>query len=239
MSMISATIPAQDPAVRLALLGAGLAPATLLIVWLIAPQGLPVTALVLGAGLALACRAMARIYPHDRLGAANMVTTLRLGLTAALASAVAVPMGQGDWQAWAITGLAVCALSLDGVDGWLARRQTLSSDFGARYDMEVDAALAAVLALILLGRGVAGVELLILGGARYGFVLAARVWPWLGTPLPGSLRRKTVCVIQIGALVALAVPVFPEAMARPVAIPAAILVLWSFAVDIRWLARRA
>ncbi len=41
--------------------------------------------------------------------------------------------------------LAVPALILDGVDGWVARRTGTANDAGARLDMEVDAALILVL----------------------------------------------------------------------------------------------
>ena len=51
--------------------------------------------------------------------------------------------------------LSIIALSLDGVDGALARRQMLESRFGAAFDMEVDSAFALVLS-ILAALGPAG-----------------------------------------------------------------------------------
>ena len=39
--------------------------------------------------------------------------------------------------------------ALDGVDGWLARRRGMSSAFGARFDMEIDALLVQVLAILV------------------------------------------------------------------------------------------
>ncbi|PYE84864.1 phosphatidylglycerophosphate synthase [Pseudoroseicyclus aestuarii] len=220
-------------------LGLCLAIPTLVLAWTISPAGMPASLAVLALGLGLAVPGLARGHRHERLGGANAVTTLRLALVAAIAASAFVPAPQTGWAGWAPTALAALALSLDAVDGWLARRQGLSSAFGARYDMEVDSALAAILAMVLLLRGVAGAELLVLGGARYAFVAAAWRWPWLGQPLPESLRRKTVCVVQIAALLALAAPVFPAGLAGLVAPVAALLVAWSFGVDIRWLARRA
>ena len=38
--------------------------------------------------------------------------------------------------------------ALDGVDGWLARRSGIASAFGARFDMEIDALLILVLAVL-------------------------------------------------------------------------------------------
>ncbi|MFH7468205.1 CDP-alcohol phosphatidyltransferase family protein, partial [Pseudomonas syringae group genomosp. 7] len=77
-----------------------------------------------------------------------------------------------------------------GVDGWLARRSGLVSRFGARFDMEVDAALALILSLHLLAGTAVGAEALVLGLARYAFVAAGLAWPWLSADLPPTDRRK-------------------------------------------------
>ncbi|GGB25076.1 CDP-alcohol phosphatidyltransferase family protein [Allosediminivita pacifica] len=230
--------PAGDtPARRLALFGLGTAPCVSLLAWLISPSGLPLALAILTAGFALAARGMAADYPHRLLGACNLVTATRLAITAALAASLA-GITDDTWD-WAVPALALTALALDGIDGWLARRQGLRSDFGARFDMEVDSGLAAILALSALAEGRAGAELLILGGARYAFAAAALALPWLAAPLPESLGRKTVCVLQIAALVALSIPVLPAEAARPLALAAAALLTWSFARDIRWLRGRA
>ena len=227
-----ASLPA--PAVRLVILGLPLTALALFLGWGVAPVGLPITLVILYVGLALAIRGMALHYPHDRLGACNIVTATRLAMASGLAASLA-----GTATAnWAVFALALSILLLDGVDGWLARRQRLSSELGARFDMEVDSALAAILALSLLAQGRAGPELIVLGGARYAFVAAASLMPWLAAPLYHSLRRKAVCVFQIGVLAALAAPVLPEAAARPLAWGAAVAVTWSFCRDIRWLGER-
>ncbi|KIT14780.1 CDP-alcohol phosphatidyltransferase [Jannaschia aquimarina] len=222
---------ALAPARQLAVAGGGFAlllgPALLLA----APQGLATGLAVYLVGLTLAVRSMARTYPHNHVGTCNLVTTVRLALVGGL-----VALGLVHGPGWPLAALAAFALLLDGVDGWLARRQGLSSEFGAAYDMEVDAALAACLALILLTAGRAGPELLVLGFARYIFVVAAWGLTWLSAPLEDSLRRKTICVIQIGTLVLLCTPVLSGAPARALALCTAALVLWSFAIDIRRLA---
>ncbi|WOI57292.1 CDP-alcohol phosphatidyltransferase family protein [Palleronia sp. LCG004] len=160
------------------------------------------------------------------------MTTLRLALMAGLAAGLLGDRG-ADWSIFAV---AMLVLLLDGVDGWLARREGVASEFGARFDMEVDAALAAILSLVLLVDGRGGVDLLVLGGARYAFVAASFVLPWLSHPLAPSLRRKTICVLQIGALAVLSAPILPDWSARPLAVVAAAFVFWSFARDIRRLA---
>jgi hypothetical protein len=74
---------------------------------------------------------------------------------------------------------------------------------------------------------------------RYAFVAAAFVWPALQAPLPQSFRRKAICVVQIAALIFLIFPLTPQVAAMPVAAIAALLLSWSFLVDILWLVRRA
>ncbi|MEL7133078.1 MAG: CDP-alcohol phosphatidyltransferase family protein, partial [Pseudomonadota bacterium] len=128
---------------------------------------------------------------------------------------------------------------LDGVDGWLARRTGLVSDFGARFDMETDAGLGAVISLWLLSSGVAGPEVLALGFMRYAFFGASFVWPALQAPLPEALRRKAICVVQIAALILLIFPLTPQAAALPTVIGTTLLLGWSFLIDILWLSRRA
>jgi phosphatidylglycerophosphate synthase len=154
-------------------------------------------------------------------------------LTVPLAQAAALP---GDpATAWAVLGLAVLALSLDGVDGWLARRTGLASAFGARFDMEVDAVLSALLALLVWQSGAAGPWVLALGFTRYAFVTACTVLPWLDAPLPASFARKAVCVLQIAALIACLAPVLPVSVTTPLAATATAALAWSFGRDILWL----
>lgn len=185
--------------------------------------------------------AMHRHYPHDRIGACNAVTLMRVALTAALLAplmggqADGAHPGVGHIGGWTVAAIATLSLSLDGVDGYLARRSGLCSDFGARFDMEVDAGLALVLALhVYLGSPV-GAEVLILGAIRYVFVAAGWIWPWLRAALPVSYARKTVCVLQLGSLIALQLPQMPQDVAILLARVASIALIWSFARDVLWL----
>lgn len=174
-------------------------------------------------------------YPHPALGLCNVVTLARAALVTFLAG---VLFATGV-SAWIVFGVSTVAFALDGVDGWLARRSGLTSDFGARFDMETDAGLAAILSLWLMLSGTTGPEILVLGFMRYAFVLASVVWPALRADLPVSFRRKAICVVQIAALVVLIFPPTPEAVLLPIAAVAAVLLTWSFLVDIIWLTRRA
>ncbi|WP_299734593.1 CDP-alcohol phosphatidyltransferase family protein [uncultured Roseobacter sp.] len=193
--------------------------------------GVPVAMFVVISATAL--RGLILTYPHSVLGSCNSVTLARAAMISVLAGAVLEP-GSAPWIVFVIASVA---FAMDGLDGWLARRSGLSSAFGARFDMETDAVLGALLALILLSSGRAGPEVLVLGFTRYVFVAASIVIPKLGGALPESFRRKAVCVVQIAALIILLCPLTPASLLWPISVSAALLLLWSFAIDIRWLFR--
>jgi phosphatidylglycerophosphate synthase len=202
--------------------------------------GAALSALVFAVMAGLAVRGMALAYPHDRMGSCNAVTLLR----AALAAAVAAPLaGQGALAAapglaWSVLAVAALALALDGLDGWLARRSGLTSEFGARFDMEVDSALALILAGLALANGKAGLWVLALGALRYAWVAAGLILPWLQGALPQRFRRKAVCVVQIAALILLLAPPLVPPVSTVLGLAATALLVWSFALDLLWLARR-
>ena len=82
-----------------------------------------------------------------------------------------------------LVALTAVALVLDAVDGWVARRTETASALGARFDMEVDAFLILVLS-VYVARS-AGAWVLAIGAARYAFVAAGWLLPWLrGSPPP-------------------------------------------------------
>lgn len=175
-------------------------------------------------------RLLHRSYPHDRLGLCNHITFLRLLLTLALLAPLV-----GNADEWRVLMFAATALALDGLDGWFARREGLVSDFGARFDMEVDATLGLVLTLNVWAAGTLGAGVLVLGLPRYIFVAASFIWPWMARPLPESRARKTACAVQIGALIVLLLPWVSPSLALLVFFLAASLLLWSFGRDILWL----
>jgi phosphatidylglycerophosphate synthase len=174
-------------------------------------------------------------HPFTVFGAANAVTTLRASLIATTAALVGEPVGEP--AAWMAAFLAVLSAMLDGIDGSLARRTSLASQFGARYDMELDALLILVLAVIAWQFGKAGAWIVLAGAMRYVFVAASYLWRWLDAPLPPSLRRKAVCVVQIVGLGAVVSP--PLAVPTSIAVAAGTLaaLTWSFGVDVLWLRR--
>lgn len=213
--------------------------------------GLSLVLLVLGLrfdlrlssyGLALASYGMIgvavfnglRFLGGDRFGLANSVTLVRGAMVAVL---VGFAVAGSPALAWLAAGLAGTALILDGADGWIARRQGMATDFGARFDMEVDALLIVVLAVLATSWGQAGPWVLLSGLLRYLFVLAGMAVSALSGPLPPSFRRKLVCVIQILALIAILPPLLAPPVTSVIAAGSLALLVYSFAVDTAWLLR--
>jgi phosphatidylglycerophosphate synthase len=198
----------------------------------LAPMALAVV--VFAVASSVAGRMLHLTYPHPHMGLCNAVTLARL----ALASALIAPLVAGSGPSWTIFAVAAIALSLDGIDGWLARRQGYTSAFGARFDMEVDSALARVLALSAAVTTGLGLFAVVLGVPRYAFGVARLALPWMRRDLPDRFSRKVACVVQLAALIALQLPVLPAWVALPVAALATAVLGASFASDVVWLWRR-
>lgn len=198
--------------------------------------------LVFAIGTWLVWRALGA-HPHARFGPANRVTLSRLGAMALMAALVGeafprAPLDAMPAAAWWLVITATLTALLDAVDGALARRSGLASAFGARFDMETDAAFTLVLCALVVQAGQAGVWILASGLMRYAFVAAAFVWPWLNGPLQPSKRRQTVCVVQITTLIVCLGPVVPPLLASALAVISLALLTLSFATDVRTLARQ-
>ena len=169
-------------------------------------------------------------HPFARFGPANQITTIR----ALLVSIVAGLIGEPPLPI-VVIGASTIATVLDGVDGWLARRTQMASAFGARFDMEVDALLIQVLAILVWLYGKAGPWVIASGLLRYAFVAAGAVWPWMGHPLAPRLRGRVMCIVQIvGLLLALLPPVVPP-VSTAIAAASLTALSYSFVVDTLWL----
>ena len=216
-------------AVPIAVLGVGIAA----LGWAGASSGTLLSGAVLACVFLLGADALAALKKQT-LGWASRVTQARLALVAVLVAALLEPAVYRD-AGWMVAGVALLALSLDGVDGFLARRLEECSNFGARFDMEVDAALILVLCLGAAVTGLAGAWVLLLGLMRYLFLLAGQTLTWLRFPLPPSFRRKLVCVWQVGALVVAISPLATGLGAELILLSALAGLVYSFAVDVLWL----
>ena len=172
-------------------------------------------------------------HPFERFGAANIATTVR----AVLVSIVIACIGQdrSASTAWTAALCGTASTLLDGVDGWLARRSGMTSAFGARYDMEVDALLILALAVVAWQHEKAGAWIVLAGLLRYLFVAAGYIWHWMNAPLPPSMRRKAVCVVQIVGLILAVAPIVPAPVSTGIGLITLLTLIWSFGVDVVWL----
>lgn len=244
MQTLSQTVTAAPAGTFPALL-VGLAGAAAAALVLAGASGLgPVfaaTAVAAYCGVAAAVAAtIGRSHGAPVFGLPNAVTLARViaaALVVGYAADVAAGLRPSAMLATGLAVLAAAAIAADGVDGWLARTRGPATPFGARFDMEIDALLLLALSLLAFGLGKAGVWVIGIGGIRYLFVAAALPAPWLAAPLPPSFRRKAVCVLQGAALTLLALPVVGGAPAVALAALALVALVWSFGVDVIWLAR--
>jgi phosphatidylglycerophosphate synthase len=197
-------------------------------------------ALTLGlfGGLALLLlRTLPTALPKPGLGWANRVTLLRATLVLPVVAVLPFSQLLGEGGLWWVIGWSTLALSMDGVDGRVARVTRTETNYGARFDMELDAFLLLGLSTLLWSAGGVGAWVILIGALRYLFVGAGSIWPALRGDLPPSQRRKTVCVVQgVGLLLALA-PVVPLRWAAGVAAVALLSLFYSFGVDVLWLLR--
>lgn len=195
----------------------------------------PVAAVLGYAGATVLIRLGAVDHGRGPFGLANALTLFRLVVACILlAFAPASPLG--DEALWIVAIVAGVITALDGVDGLIARRQGLSTSFGARFDMEVDALTILVLSILVARHGV-GWWIVASGLLRYGFVAASWAWPFLAAPLPHSERRRICCVVQAATLVLALAPAFTPGARAAIAALGLAAAVWSFAIDILWLAR--
>lgn len=168
------------------------------------------------------------------LGPANRITLVRAILVAGLAGLLPYPDRIAD-HGWLLLGVAVVALLLDGVDGWIARTRAAATEFGARFDMELDALFMLILCGLIWSLDKVGAWILLIGLMRYVFVAAGLFLPALQRPLLPSWRRKAICVIQIAALIICLAPIVAPALATSVTAATLTMLTASFAIDVRWL----
>jgi phosphatidylglycerophosphate synthase len=237
--------PRTRPVLRVQLmvaLGSSLAGTGLLIGLGITPCWTGIAALTVTA---TGCAVIAIHLRRSRLGWANGITLARLvGLSwiAALTSGwLAQPPSTAGTAV--LVAIAVLCLVLDGVDGAVARARDEVSEFGARFDMETDAATIMVLCAAVLLSGSVSWWVLIIGLARYGYWLCSLRVPALTLPVAPRLWRKAVAVGQSAALLICltlgASGLGPGWLPSLIAATALAALAWSFATVIAWQLRAA
>ena len=109
-----------------------------------------------------------------------------------------------------LVALTVPALVLDAVDGRVARRTGTVTEFGGRFDGEVDAFL--ILVLSVAAAPTVGWWVLAAGVVRYAFGAAGWLLPWLRGPLEFRYWRKVVTAAVGIALTVVVADVLPHAV---------------------------
>jgi phosphatidylglycerophosphate synthase len=213
-------IAALACAVRLA--GAGLSP----VGWLVAVTCGAITNVALARGLSH--------YHVERLSPADWVTLARATLAVGVAALIADSLHRPA-PVTMLVSLAALALALDAVDGWVARRTRTTARLGAHFDAEVDAFLILVLS-VYVARST-GAWVLAIGAARYAFLAAAWLLPWIREPLPPRYLRKVVAATQGIVLTIAAADVLPRTLTQAALVGALVLLAESFGRDVWWLRR--
>ncbi|MDP9240124.1 MAG: CDP-alcohol phosphatidyltransferase family protein [Actinomycetota bacterium] len=174
-------------------------------------------------------------YGADRLGPADRVTLTRATLAGGVAALTADSFGRPT-SVTMLVALTVVALVLDAVDGWVARRTHTLSLLGAHFDAEVDAFLILVLS-VYVARSIGG-WILAIGAARYVFLAAGWLLPWMRRTLPPRYWRKVVAATQGVTLAFAAADVLPRFVTNAALAVALALLSESFGRDVGWLWRR-
>lgn len=132
--------------------------------------GLPIGLFVAVASLTF-CVLMLRFRmswtPMGPFGAANTITALRL---LGVFGLFWIPAAKPAW----VGSFAILLFAADALDGRVARKWALCSEFGEFFDKEVDAFFLLSLCLLLYSSGRFGIWILIPGILRYGFVAVLR-----------------------------------------------------------------
>jgi phosphatidylglycerophosphate synthase len=166
------------------------------------------------------------------IGPAGRVTLTR----ATLAGGVAALVVDSFWRPVsvpALLALTVVALILDAVDGWVARRTATISELGARFDMEVDAFLILILSGYVARS--TGAWVLAIGAARYAFVAAGCVWPWLRASVPPRYWGKVVAATQGIVLTVAVTGIVPAYLVAAALVASLALLAESFGREVWWL----
>lgn len=172
-----------------------------------------------------------------RLTAADCITVTRAVLGACCG--LLILLGLLGWQpqrGWLLFALAAIAVLLDLVDGEVARRTNTVTERGARWDPEVDAAVLAVLCLAVAPQAP---WVLLIGAARYLFLVGGWFRPaWRGRLAP-SLSRRFIGGLQGWAMVIALAPALPLLAGLLITALALLLLVYSFGRDILALERAA
>lgn len=143
-------------------------------------------------------------------GSGNLVSLLRGWFLAALAGFLIAPRADGI-LAWLPGILYILNGIADLLDGFLARRAHQVTAMGERLDMSLDGFGVLFASLLLYRYGKLPVWILLVGIARFLFLLVAKLREMRGKSiyeLPPSVLRRALAGVQMGFLGGALLPVF-------------------------------
>lgn len=170
---------------------------------------------------------------HDPFGIANSITLLRGFVICTLLTSITTTTNEPPIELIQLA-LALAALVLDWIDGRAARLFHQPSQFGARFDVEIDSFFLVTVCFVLIDRQALGVWILILPALRPSFFVV-QLWLSLNQrTLPLNRRRSMIAGFAATLMVIAMIPSFETGAALSVTVALA-LTVYSFAVDLTWL----
>jgi CDP-diacylglycerol--glycerol-3-phosphate 3-phosphatidyltransferase len=144
------------------------------------------------------------------LGIANWITLTRAILNAALAGFLMGPWPVGPLS-WAPSILYLISVLMDFADGFAARVSGRTTVLGEGLDMKWDGAGVLVTSLLVVFYGQAPLPYVLVGLARYLYLLGQWLYTNRGLPLfdlPPSPIRRPFAGLQMGFIAVILMPVF-------------------------------
>ena len=187
---------------------------------------------------------VARYSRARSFGIADVVTLVR-GLGVCFLAGLALQALAGGLARDGVLTMIIMGtlcLTLDGVDGRVARARGEASAFGARFDVETDTAMLMVLCVAVAALGIAGWWVIAIGALRYGYVATSLVVRALRTPLPYRYSGKVIAVVQAVALLAALTFRLTHGehwLSTAFLLAALASLCWSFGRDVIWQLRQS
>ncbi len=153
-------------------------------------------------------------------GYANWATFMRLVGT------IVVFTFSESFDNFQIATILTILISMDGLDGFLARRFKQVTEFGANFDMETDALYVCLATILLFERNLVGSWILLIGFLRYFYVVLIY---FMKMHYLVEKRTKFGPTIAVVLFIAVLIPyVLPKYIYFPFLLLASCLVIISF-----------
>ncbi|MBT3548892.1 MAG: CDP-alcohol phosphatidyltransferase family protein [Gammaproteobacteria bacterium] len=134
--------------------------------------------------------------------------------------------------------LALIALCLDGIDGYLARRFNEQCNFGEVFDQDADTLLILTLCTSLYLNKDTSVIVFLIPFYRYIFLVFMMKYKWMKRKLPRSYYRKLSCVLSTFILIFCHSQYVKDTLLVFFVMISLFVITFSFAKDILWLYMR-